>query len=102
MGIEYLYLVGLALMGGGCTFFRKKYTQVTSGSSLTGSLFYIMAVGVISLFSYWGMAGGTIHTDSRTMIYAIASSFVLSVRVGHGLVIMAKKLRKEEKSFVYS
>ncbi len=76
MGIEYLYLVVLALMGGGCTFFRKKYTQVTSGSSLTGSLFYIMAVGFISLFSYWGMAGGTIHTDSRTMIYAIASSFV--------------------------
>lgn len=76
MGIEYLYLVGLALMGGCCTFFRKRYTQVTSGSSLTGSLFYIMAVGIISLFSYWAMAGGTIHTDSRTLIYSVASSFV--------------------------
>ena len=76
MGIEYLYLVVLALMGGCTTFFRKKYTQVTDGSSLTGSLFYIMAVGCISLFSYWAMAGGTLHTDSRTITYAIASSFV--------------------------
>ena len=76
MGKEYLLLLSVYAMAGFTVFFRKKYTQVTSGSAHTGSLVYIIIMGMLSMLSYWLMSGRSLQTDSRTLIFAIVSSFI--------------------------
>lgn len=76
LGKEYLLMLAVYGMAGFTIFFRKKYTQVTSGSAHTGSLIYVICVGIISLFSYWLLSGCNIQTDSRTITFSVISSFI--------------------------
>ena len=62
-------------MRGCATFSCKKYTQLTRDSALTGSLFYVVLMGFLSMLSFWLMAGCTLRTDSRTLTFAVISAF---------------------------
>lgn len=76
MGEAYLLLLVVHILGGCTTFFCKKYTQLTSGSAHTGNLFYIVVMGILSLLSFWLMAGRQLRTDSWTLTFAIISAFI--------------------------
>lgn len=76
LGKEYLLMLAVYGMAGFTIFFRKKFTQVTSGSALTGSLVYIIGMGFLSMVSYWLMSGRNIQTDSRILTFSIISSFI--------------------------
>ena len=63
-------------MAGFTTFFCKKYALLSNNSALTGKLFYISLMGLMSMLSFWLLSGCNIQTDSRTLTFSIISSFI--------------------------
>lgn len=76
MGIEYLLLVGCSLMSGASTYFQKKYTQRTGNGGLTASLLFIFGSAVLSMLSFWLMAGGKLVFNNTILLFAIISGLI--------------------------
>lgn len=76
MKIEYLLLVASSLMSTSSSFFSKKYAQLTGKGGISTNLIFIFGSAVISMISFWLMAGGNLVFNNSILIFSILSGLI--------------------------
>lgn len=76
MGIEYLFLITSIIMSTSSSLFSKKYVHQSSRCGLSGSLIFIFGSAIISMVSFWLMAGGDVVLNRTILTYAVMCGLV--------------------------
>jgi len=74
--IEYLLLLISTFMSTSSSLFSKKYTQLTGKGNLSTNLIFIFGSAVISMVSFWLMAGGKLIFNNSILVFAIISGLI--------------------------
>lgn len=76
MNNGYLLLFISSVMSNASTIFAKKYVHSSSRTGLSGSLIYIFGSAVVSMLSFWLMAGGEVVLSKTILMFAVINGLI--------------------------